>query len=56
VIHGIVDLIPESWLDPVPGFAGPAEQRMGYANYLLNRLQAPRAFVEEALYARAQLV
>jgi hypothetical protein len=56
VIHGIVDLIPDTWLDPVPGFAGPDEQRAGYANYLLNRLHAPRAFVEEALYARAQLV
>ena len=56
VIHGIVDRIPDSWLDPVRGLAGPAEQRAGYANYLLSRLEAPRAFVEEALYARAQLV
>lgn len=52
VIGAIVDLIPDNWLGNEPGFASPAEQRAAYAGYLLNRLEPPRAFVEEAWHAR----
>ena len=52
----IVDLIPASWLDGEPRFASQAEHRAAYVDYLLGRLAAPRAFVEEAVHARAQLV
>jgi HipA-like protein len=45
-IDGIVALIPEGWLED-----GPA-QRAAYARYLIDRLAAPRAFVEEAIRAR----
>jgi hypothetical protein len=55
-IAAIVDLIPESWLGDVPAFGSPAEHREAYVRYLLSRLEGPRAFVEEAIDARAKLV
>jgi hypothetical protein len=48
VIDGIVALVPDAWL---PG--GPeGGDRASYARYLKDRLQAPRAFVGEAIGAR----
>jgi hypothetical protein len=45
-IEGIVALIPEGWLEDGPS------SRAGYSRYLIDRLTAPRAFVEEAIRAR----
>jgi hypothetical protein len=56
VIGEIIDLIPESWLENEPGFASSDEHRAAYIAYLLSRLAAPRAFVEEAIDAHAKLV
>jgi hypothetical protein len=56
VIQKIVELIPESWLEGEPGFADSADHRAAYVAYLLGRLAAPRAFVEEAIDAHAKLV
>jgi hypothetical protein len=50
-IAGIVDAIPDSWLTAEPGHDA-ATLRAAYARYLLERLTAPRPFVEEALRAR----
>ena len=55
VVGEIAGLIPSSWLVD-PGFADAEAHRAAYAAYLLRRLEAPRAFVEEAVDARAQLV
>ncbi len=52
LIHRLVSLIPDTWLGNEPGFTGPEAQRAAYAAYLLQRLEAPRPFVEEAIYAR----
>ncbi|MBX3619830.1 MAG: aminotransferase class I and II [Rhizobacter sp.] len=49
----IVALIPEAWLAPDPRFSGPAAQRRAYVDYFVRRLQAPRAFVQEAVRAHA---
>ena len=49
-INGIVDLIPDTWLEGSPG--DPRSLRAAYGRYLLDRLAAPRAFVEEALRER----
>jgi hypothetical protein len=52
VIETIVGWIPESWLargEPGRDIAGV---RTGYVRYLVERLAAPRPFVEEALRAR----
>jgi hypothetical protein len=52
-IAAAVALIPDAWLEDDPLFAGKAEHRAAYAGYLRRRLQAPRAFAEEAARARA---
>ena len=56
LIRDAVALIPDAWLGDEPAFAGVEEHRAAYVTYLLSRLEAPRAFVEEAVDARAQLV
>jgi hypothetical protein len=55
VVTSIVDLIPDSWL-PAPGFSSPKERRSAYVSYLMERLQPPRVFAQEAMDARAGLV
>lgn len=52
-IAEIVSLVPEAWLLPDPFFSGPAAQRRAYVDYFMRRLQAPRAFAEEAARAHA---
>lgn len=56
LIERVAGLIPEGWLTDEPSFAGVAEHRAAYVEYLCNRLAGPRAFVEEAQHARAKLV
>ncbi|HSX64143.1 MAG TPA: HipA family kinase [Pseudoxanthomonas sp.] len=53
VIAGIVDAIPDSWLQGPDAFADPPTQRMAYKHYLQRRLLQRQAFVEEAIRARA---
>jgi hypothetical protein len=54
-IDSIVQLIPDAWLADDPQFADPDAQRDAYRRHFQARLQAPRAFVEEAIRAHAQL-
>jgi len=51
VIAEIVSAIPDVWLTAEPGHDA-ATLRAAYARYLLERVTAPRPFVEEALRAR----
>jgi hypothetical protein len=51
VIADIVGAIPDGWLTAEPG-DDAAMLRTAYAGYLLERVTAPRPFVEEALRAR----
>jgi len=53
IIAQIVARIPETWLDGGAPFVDADACRTAYADYFARRLQAPRAFVEEAI--RAQL-
>ncbi|HEY2397208.1 MAG TPA: HipA family kinase [Rudaea sp.] len=52
ILAGIIDAIPDSWLDGSAPFADAMAQRGAYLEYLTRRLQAPRAFVTEAIRAR----
>ena len=52
-IERIAGLVPGDWLEDTPAFATKDEQRSAYVRYLVTRLQAPRAFVEEARRAQA---
>lgn len=56
LIRAVVGLIPDDWLADQKGFATPEDHRMAYSTYLILRLEAPRAFTEEAINARAQRV
>lgn len=56
LIAGITSTIPDGWLEDEPAFGSTAEHRHAYFEYLVSRLEPPRAFVEEAVSARAQLV
>ena len=53
VLEGITGAIPDDWLLPEPGLPDPDAHRRAYVDYLLVRLEAPRAWVEEADRARA---
>ena len=55
-IAEIVGLIPDDWLTGEPHFAGAAQHRAAYLEYLCNRLAERQVFVEEAQHARAQLI
>jgi len=52
VIKGIVDLVPNDWMNDNSPFSTTAENRQAYVDYLTRRLDAPRHFVEEAIRAR----
>jgi hypothetical protein len=52
-IAGVVALIPDDWLADGTAFADRAAQRQAYGDYFAQRLQAPRAFAEEAQRAHA---
>jgi hypothetical protein len=53
LLEGIVAAVPEAWLAGERTFASIAQNRAAYVDYLLARLESPRAFVEEAEHARA---
>lgn len=52
IIEGIVKLIPDEWLFGNSSFSGSNEYRDAYVEYLMKRLESPRAFLEEAIRAR----
>jgi len=52
-IAAITALIPDDWLDDEPQFASKDAHRTAYADYFAQRLDAPRAFAEEAARARS---
>jgi len=54
-VRVLVAQVPDAWLGDVPQFTDLAAHREAYASYLNNRLQSPRAFVEEAIRAHACL-
>ncbi len=55
LIHRIVQLIPDEWLDTGDG-QGPAEARAVYAQFLEMRVAASGIFVKEAQDARERIV
>lgn len=51
-IERIVARIPDAWLLGDAPFASADEHRAAYATWLCRRLEAPRAFAQEAIHAR----
>jgi len=52
VIDGILALVPAGWLEDRAAGAKAEDLRAAYRRYLLDRLAAPRGFLEEAARAR----
>jgi hypothetical protein len=52
LIDTIVAMIPDHWLGDDPANAAPDDSRAAYRRFLSARVEAPRAFVEEAARAR----
>jgi hypothetical protein len=52
LLTGLVDALPDGWLQDEAAIGDAAAQRGAYVRYLTRRLEAPRAFVEEAERAR----
>ena len=52
-LAAITALIPDEWLADDAAHAAKPAQRAAYADYLVRRLAAPRAFAEEAERARS---
>ena len=53
LVSGLADAIPDDWLPAEAGLPDPDAHRRAYVDYLLERIEPPRAFVEEADRARA---
>jgi hypothetical protein len=51
-LSSIVDGLPDDWLDAEADFATQHEHRAAYVRYLLERLNGPRAWLDEAAAAR----
>jgi HipA-like protein len=56
LIEELVTAIPDIWLGDEPAFVSLTAHRAAYVDYLLSRLEAPRAFVEEAINARTRRI
>jgi hypothetical protein len=52
LLAGLVAAVPDSWLPIDPTIGDANAQRAAYVRYLLQRLETPRSFVEEAERAR----
>ena len=52
LIEELVAAIPNTWLSDELAFADVTAHRAAYVEYLLSRLETPRAFVQEAINAR----
>jgi hypothetical protein len=53
IIDSAVKLIPDAWLAGDSPFGESNQHRDAYIEYLLKRLEAPHAFLEEAIRARS---
>ncbi|MEP6515261.1 HipA family kinase [Microcoleus vaginatus] len=53
IIRNIVKLIPDTWLVGDSPFSDSNQHRDAYIEYLLNRLESPHIFLEEAISARS---
>jgi hypothetical protein len=56
VLRGIVEMVPEAWLEAIPGNVSAAERRAGYLEFFVRRLEASTIFEEEAIRAQSRLV
>lgn len=53
-LRRIVDFVPDAWLTDLPPYPDPEAHRQAYLRWFRSRLEAPRAWVEEAEAARRE--
>jgi hypothetical protein len=56
VLREIVEMVPEAWLEAIPGGVNAQERRAGYMEFFVRRLEASAVFEEEAIRAQSRLV
>ena len=56
VLRGIVEMVPDAWLEAIPGDVSAADRRAGYMEFFVRRLEASAVFEEEAIRAHSRLV
>jgi hypothetical protein len=56
VLRGIVEMVPEAWLEAIPGSVDAAGRRAGYLEFFSRRLETAMNFEEEAIRAHCRLV
>jgi hypothetical protein len=56
VLRAIVDMVPDTWLEAIPGNVDTVERSAGYLEFFTRRLEASMAFEEEAIRAQSRLV
>jgi hypothetical protein len=56
VFEGILDTVPDAWLEAIPGSLSAAERRAGYVSFFRRRLEAAHVFEQEATDARSRIV
>jgi len=56
VLNDIVNLVPEAWLEAIPGGISAAERRAGYLQFFTRRLEESARFEQEAIGAHNRLV
>src|SRR5579862_5899730 len=52
VMAGIVECVPDAWLEAIPGAMTAAERRAVYLDFFARRLAAANIFEQEAIHAR----
>ena len=56
VMEAIVALVPDAWLEAIPGELSAVERRAVYVDFFRRRLDAAHIFEQEAIDARSRLV
>jgi len=55
-IEEIIDLVPDGWLEGIPGDSSASARRRAYVDFLVKRLQVSHIFEKEAMDARPRLI
>jgi hypothetical protein len=56
VLGGIVGMVPEAWLEAIPGDVSAEDRRAGYMEFFMRRLEDSTIFEEEAIRAHSRLI
>ena len=55
-LAAIVGLVPDAWLEAIPGNLNTSERRADYLNFFRERLEAAHIFEQEAMDARSRVL